>query len=93
MVPLGDRDAKAKTSEVSKKPTTSMGITEMKKVIDEILTIPVITKKFMSSSCHVSGLPRCISLKKFQDIMRKKTARKERDRRGKRRMEEEIAQK
>ena len=31
MVPFNDGDAKAKTLEVSKKPTTPMGITEMKR--------------------------------------------------------------
>ena len=45
------------------------------KVIDEMLTVPSVQKKKMSS-CHVSGIPRCISSKKFQDIMKKKEQEK-----------------
>ena len=69
MVPLGDGDMQPKTMEVVKKQTP-IRITEKKKVIDEILKVPVMTKK-PSISC-VSKLPQCISLKQFQDIVRKK---------------------
>ena len=40
-----------------------------------MLTIPSVPKKKMSS-CHISGIPRCISLKKFQEIMKKKEKEK-----------------
>ena len=45
------------------------------KVIDEMLMVLTVPKKKMSWCC-VSGLPRCISLEKFQDIMKKKEQEK-----------------
>ena len=47
MVPLGDSDAQPKTEVVKKQ--TPVRITEMNKVIDEILIVPVIMKKKPSS--------------------------------------------
>ena len=73
MVPLGDGDAQPKSMEVVKK--TPVRINETNKVIDEMLTVPTVPKK-KTSSCRVSSIPRCISLKKFQDIMRKKEQEK-----------------
>ena len=73
MVLLGDGDAQPKSKEVLKK--TPVGSNETKKVIDEMLTIPSVQKK-KTSSCHVLGILRCISSKKFQDIMKKKEQEK-----------------
>ena len=47
MVPLSDGDAQPKIMEVVKKQTP-VGITEMNKVIDKILTVPVVMKKPIS---------------------------------------------
>ena len=63
MVLLGDGDAQPKLKEVSKK--TPVSSNETKKVIDEMLTVPSVQKKKMSS-CHVSGIPRCISLRSYR---------------------------
>ena len=73
MLPLGNGDAQPKSTEVVKK--TPVRMNETKKVIDKMLTVPTVPKKKMSSCC-VSGIPRCISLKKFQDIMKKKEQEK-----------------
>ena len=69
MVLLGDGDVQPKSKEVPKKTPGSSN--ETKKVIDEMLTVPSVQKKKVSS-CRISGIPRCISSKKFQDIMKKK---------------------
>ena len=69
MVLLGDGDVQPKSMEVVKK--TPVRINETKKVINKMLTVPTVPKK-KTISCHVSSIPRCISLKKFQDIMKKK---------------------
>ena len=73
MVLLGDVDGKPKSMEVVKKTPVTMNGT--KKVIDEMLMVPTVPKK-KTSSCHISGIPRCISSKKFQDIMKKKEQEK-----------------
>ena len=73
MVLLGDGDVQPKSMEVVKKTPVTMN--ETKKVIDKMLTVPNVPKK-KTSSCHVSGIPRCISSKKFQDIMKKKEQEK-----------------
>ena len=39
-----------------------------------MLTVPSVPKKM--STCRVSGRPRCILSKKFQDIMKKKEQEK-----------------
>ena len=74
MVLLGDGDAQPKSMEVVKK--TPVGINETNKVINKMLTVPTVPKMKMSSY-HVSGIPRCISSKKFQDIMKKEQEKKE----------------
>ena len=73
MVPIGNDDAQPKSTEVVKK--TPVRMNETKKVIDKMLTIPAVPKKKMSS-CHISGKLRCISWKKFKDIMKKKEQEK-----------------
>ena len=81
MVLLGDGDAQPKSMEVVKKTPVTMN--ETKKVIDEMFTVPTVPKKRMSSC--VSSIPRCISSKKFQDIMKKKEQEKKAQR-GERRV-------
>ena len=73
MVPLGDGDGQPKSTEVVKKTPVTMN--ETKKMINEMLTVLSVPKK-KTSSCHVSGIPRCISLNKFQEIMKKKEKEK-----------------
>ena len=73
MVPLGNGDVQPKEMDLVKK--TPVGINETNKIIDEMLTVPPIPKKKMRS-CHISSIPRCISPKKFQDIMKKKEQKK-----------------
>ena len=73
MVPIGNGDVQPKATEVVKK--TPVGINITKKVIEEMLTVPTVPKK-KTSSCHVSGIMRCISSKSFQDIMKKKEQEK-----------------
>ena len=68
MVPLGNGDAQPKSMEVVKK--TPVRVNETKKVINEMLTVPTVPKMMMSTRCF-SSIPRCISSKKFQDIMKK----------------------
>ena len=75
MVPLGDGDAQPKLTEVVKK--TPVRMNETKKVFDQMLTVPSVPKK-KTSSCRISGIPRCISSKKFQDIMKKQEQEKKR---------------
>ena len=70
---LGNGDVQPKSTEVVKK--TPVRMNETKKVIDEMLTVPTVPKKKMSLY-HVFGIPRCISSKKFQDIMKKKEQEK-----------------
>ena len=73
MVPLGDGDVQPKLKEVPKK--TPVSSNETKNVIDEMLSVPSVQKKMMSS-CRVLGIPRCISSKKFRDIMKEKEQKK-----------------
>ena len=69
MVPLGNSDGQPKLMEVVKKTPVTMN--ESKKMIDEMFTIPSVPKKKVSSCC-ISRIPRCISSKKFQEIIKKK---------------------
>ena len=73
MVLLGNGDAQPKSMEVVKK--TPVRMNETKKVIDEMLTVPSVPKK-KTNLCCISSIQRCISSKKFQDIMKKKEQEK-----------------
>ena len=75
LVPLGNGDggAQPKAMKVCKK--TPVGVNETNKVLDKMLTV-LTTPKKKTNAWHISGIPRCISSQKFQDIMKKKEQEK-----------------
>ena len=55
------------------KPKPSVSHSE---ALDKIFKIPAVKKM---GECHVSGLPRCTSLEKFQSIMTEKEDKKKKE--------------
>ena len=62
-------------------PTTSVAVplslAKRLEILDEVLTMPVVKKKTLG--IHLSKIPRCISLKEFQNIMREKEKVKQKE--------------